>query len=144
MKLLSLSGICFILLFSPGHAKGQGIDVTISHLRNTKGFLQVSVYRNAEEFDTDSPFLIKKYPKTEIEDGKFSFRLDMGSGIYGIAVLDDENEDGEMEYNCLGIPKEGFGFSGYYHTGLERPDFSDFNFLLGDGIKRIEIVMKYM
>jgi uncharacterized protein (DUF2141 family) len=31
-----------------------------------------------------------------------------------------------MEYNMVGMPKEGFGFSNYYHTGFTKPDFKQF------------------
>jgi len=49
-----------------------------------------------------------------------------------------------MEYNFLGIPKEGFGFSDYYHTGITRPKFDDFRFTVvqGQDIK-IKVRMRY-
>jgi uncharacterized protein (DUF2141 family) len=42
--------------------------------------------------------------------------------------LDDENSTGKMEYNMFGIPREGFGFSNYYHKGLLKPHFDAFSF----------------
>jgi uncharacterized protein (DUF2141 family) len=32
-------------------------------------------------------------------------------GTYAIAVLHDENSNGDMDYNIIGMPIEGYGFS---------------------------------
>ena len=50
-----------------------------------------------------------------------------------------------MEYNFLGMPKEGFGFSDYYHTGLSKPSFDKFNFVLARGqSKYVKIKVRYI
>ena len=36
-------------------------------------------------------------------------RFDLPPGTYGIALVDDENSDGEMEYNLSGYLKKGLG-----------------------------------
>ena len=59
-------------------------------------------------------------------------------------MLDDENNDTEMEYNWVGIPQEGFGFSDYYHTGLSRPVLADFDFVLGEEGKAVTMKIRYM
>ncbi len=58
-------------------------------------------------------------------------------------LLDDENADGEMEYSWIGLPREGYGFSNYYHTGLIKPSFYDFDFILGKKNKFVQVKMKY-
>ena len=47
--------------------------------------------------------------------------------------------------SLIGIPKEGFGFSDYYHSTLKRPKFDDFKFTVNeDQTKRILVKIKYM
>jgi uncharacterized protein (DUF2141 family) len=66
-------------------------------------------------------------------------------GTYGLALLDDENSSELMEYKFLGIPKEGFGFSDYYHKGLKKPKFDSFKFTIDKGQKKsITIRIRYM
>ena len=66
-------------------------------------------------------------------------------GIYGLSVMDDENSNGKMEYNFLGMPREGFGFSDYYHKGFTRPKFDSFKFSIDkDQTKKITIRIRYM
>ena len=86
------------------------------------------------------PNLLKK---KNITDGKLSFNMNLKSGIYGIAFLDDENENGEMDYSFF-IPQEGFGFSNYIHSGLQRPDFDEFKFIVSKNKSTsINLVVKY-
>ncbi len=72
-------------------------------------------------------------------------KFSLDPGIYGLSLLDDENSNGKMEYNFFGIPKEGFGFSDYYHTGITKPKFDAFKFSIDkDQTKRITIRIRYM
>lgn len=32
------------------------------------------------------------------------------AGVYAVAVLDDRNMDGKMDYDMAGIPTKGYGF----------------------------------
>ena len=67
------------------------------------------------------------------------------TGKYGISLMDDENFNGKMDFNFIGIPKEGFGFSNYYHTGLTKPNLKLFEFeVLVNKIPKVEVAMKYM
>jgi len=63
-----------------------------------------------------------------MNNGKLKATVYLPEGTYGIAVLDDKNKDNEMNYTMLGMPKEGFGFANYYHSGFSYPKFSDFAF----------------
>ena len=40
------------------------------------------------------------------------------------------------------VPKEGYGFSDYYHTSWSRPVFSDFKFQLSSN-KSVTMKVKY-
>lgn len=71
-----------------------------------------------------------------------NYKLDPGT--YGITLLDDENKNGEMEKNVIGIPKEGFGFSNFFMEKKKKPSFSDFKTnIKGEGDK-VQIKVKYM
>ena len=59
--------------------------------------------------------------------------------------MDDENFNGKMDYNFIGIPKEGFGFSNYYHSGLTKPKLKSFAFeVIENKNTKVEVKMKYM
>lgn len=123
---------------------GQILDVQIKNIRNTKGQLCIAIFADQNGFKAEKPIWEMKYCKKELTTGELRIRIPIKEGKYGLSVLDDENENGKMNYGILGIPREGFGFSNYVHKGIKVPCFTDFSF----GIKKedrveIKVEMKY-
>ena len=68
----------------------------------------------------------------------------LASGNYAIAILHDENDDGKMNTNFLGLPKEGYGFSNNVMGTFGPPTFSKASFQYNaNQIKSIVINTKY-
>lgn len=76
------------------------------------------------------------------KDASFEFS-DIKPGKYAIAVIHDENYDGELETNWLGIPKEGYGFSSGAEASLSAPSFSDAEFTYDGGDLQMSIDLNY-
>ena len=135
--LLTTNGFCF--------AKTQNVKVVIEGIRSSEGKIVIGVYKDELSFKEDNPFIRKMYGKLNMSDGKMKVNLSLEPDTYGLALLDDENDDDVMNFNFLGIPKEGFGFSDYYHTNLSRPRFHKFSFVVEDNRERIVVCrIKYM
>jgi len=49
---------------------------------------------------------------------------DIPLGAYALAVVHDENMNGKLDTNWLGIPTEGYGFSNEAKALLGAPSFS--------------------
>jgi len=65
-------------------------------------------------------------------------------GAWAISVHHDENGDGEMETNFLGIPKEGWGVSRNAPAGaFGAPDFDDTRFVVSDEPVSLTIKIRY-
>jgi uncharacterized protein (DUF2141 family) len=140
-KNFSILIICFAIFFQ---AEAQSIKIHISGIRNKTGSLQLMFFKCQKQFEDDKPFLIKRFSKNNVQNGEFKTEININPGIYGIVLLDDENDSENMEYKYIKIPKEGFGFSNYVHSGLFRPTFNDFCFELKNETVQIEIKTKYM
>lgn len=54
--------------------------------------------------------------------------LDIPRRNYALAVIHDENMDGELATNWLGVPKEGYGFSNDAKALMGAPSFEDASF----------------
>jgi uncharacterized protein (DUF2141 family) len=102
------------------------IPIIVKNIKNAKGRLSIGVFKDASTFEQEKPYKIILIPKKEQVNGTLKSSIEMESGIYGLSILDDENSDYKMEYNMIGMPKEGFGFSNYYHTGFTKPNFKQF------------------
>lgn len=134
----------FSALVSPFSLLGQTdkvpVEVSIDNLRSSKGNIIVSVFKNEKSFEQETPEFERFFSKKEIKKGKFKTTLLLPPGTYGIAILDDENEDRKMNYSLIGIPQEGYGFSDFEHTGYSKPKFSNFAFKLKKGKKILKAI----
>ena len=115
-----------ILSFFSSSELTQNVEVRVTGIRNNKGFIIISIFKDQVTFAKEKPFMSKKFDKKEMRENNLLAKFHLEEGIYGFALLDDENNNAKMEYSFLGIPEEGFGFSNYYHTGFTRPKFESF------------------
>jgi uncharacterized protein (DUF2141 family) len=140
MKLLI--SILLIPLVFP--AFSQNLTVEISGIKTDKGVIQLSVHRDKESFANETPFRIYNFPKTGMVDGKITVTIsDLTVGTYGIALIDDKNENGRMDYRFF-MPIEGFGFSNYCFKGTCKPDFESFAFPFSEREKTVRINLTYL
>jgi uncharacterized protein (DUF2141 family) len=137
--------ILLLLLLPSMNLNAHNIEVLITGIRAEKGQIAIGVFKDDETFQKEEAFLNLKFVKNVISNGEMRVQFSLEPGIYGLSLLDDVNSNGKMEYSFLGVPKEGFGFSDYYHKGFIKPKFDSFKFSIDkDQIKRITIRIRYM
>ena len=97
-----------------------------------------------ENFENEKPSYTKRISKKELKNSNLSITYtDIKPGTYGVAILDDENNNTKMDYGLI-LPKEGFGFSDYYHSGMTQPKFKNFSFTLTNVSKVVNIKLRYL
>lgn len=132
-------GLCLL----PVGAVAQRLTVKISGIRNEKGLVRVSLFTDDESFAMEKPYYDKSLSKAGMQNGRLTIVFqDIPPGWYGVAVLDDEDENRKMGYRWL-IPAEGFGFSDYILKKLRRPRFEEFRFEMRGADKTVEVALKY-
>ncbi|MBC9811594.1 DUF2141 domain-containing protein [Crocinitomicaceae bacterium CZZ-1] len=140
MALLTLLGY---IHFGASTDQTFDIQVKFSNVRNTNGRIQLQIYRSQEAFAGEKPWKVIQVPKDGWKDKGFSYKVTgIPAGTYGIAILDDENSNKEMDYSFM-VPKEGFGFSNYYHTAWSKPKFDNFKFTLNEDVS-VNIKVRYV
>jgi len=129
---------CFFMLVSfsnrstpvPVKSATFTITIKITNVRNTKGRIQLQLYRDQASFSKEVPWKIAYISKKKIVGNTITHTISgFSNGVYGLALLDDENNNTKMDYGWV-LPKEGFGFSDYYHTAWSKPKFNSFKFYL--------------
>lgn len=133
----------FVLLFAALSINAQTLTVEISNIRNNKGKIILSVFIDNDSFRKEEALFSNNYYKGDLKTDKMICKIPLKQGPYGITILDDENSDGEMEFSFIGIPKEGYGFSNFYHKGITKPQFEDFDFLIREKDKIVQVELKY-
>ncbi len=122
---------------------GQGsLEVTIENIRNTTGNIRVGL------FDSESTFLkeatIGKVVKAAA--GKVTVIFEnVKPGEYALSAIHDENENGDIDSNAIGIPKEGFAFGNNAMGMFGPPSFEKAKVTVSKGsVIRQVLKLKYI
>lgn len=122
---LFVSVILAALLFSSFKtAQEDGIKLTITNLRNDKGFVLVSLFKEGAGFPDEGEKAFRKDKVTIINKRAVIIFPNLPTGSYAISILHDENNDLKMNKNALGIPKEGYGFSNNVTGAFGPPSYN--------------------
>jgi uncharacterized protein (DUF2141 family) len=105
-------------------AEGGHVQLHINGLRNERGEIRAAIFASADGW-TERGREVATCRAT-IHEGRATcvFR-DIAPGEYAIAFLHDEDGNGDLARNFIGIPEEGFGFSNDARPGLGAPSFRD-------------------
>jgi uncharacterized protein (DUF2141 family) len=125
-------------------AMAADLTVTVNDLRSTQGELLISVVDSEEGWNNQAtPVAAEKLVVAEKSaDGKsLQVKFTLPAGKYAVQVLHDENENGKMDFNTLGIPTEGHGASNN-PVVMRRPHFSETVFELEESPTAIEVKMQ--
>lgn len=121
------------------------IEITVKNIKTTNGKILIGIFKDNASFDKEKPFKSVQASKESMKNGVLTIKTQLEAGIYGASLLDDENNNAKMDYNFIGVPKEGFGFSNYYHKGFSKPKFQTFQFEVKDAITtKIDMAIRYM
>jgi len=135
-------GVLFII--SSLYLLSQNLAIEFDNIRNNKGVIYVTLYETEDTWlDEDIEDYEFIFSKENVSNNKLTVSIDsIKPGYYGIAVLDDEDEDGEMQNNFIGFPREGFGFSRNVKVRLFKPKFEECVFEIKNDTT-INISMQY-
>ena len=123
----------------------QTLKVRIEGIRAPEGTIRLGFYNSEAQWKTEKSNFQRAQGKGQLRNGVLEFTFkDILPGEYAVAIADDENDNGEMDWGWL-LPKEGFGFSNYELTGVRRPQYPDFKFnFLPEGVTEIIIKVRYL
>jgi uncharacterized protein (DUF2141 family) len=108
LVLAAVSSLSMILLLSQ-HAVAADLTVNISDIEQGKGYVFVALYTSEKDYKTGKASF---HSKVKAENGKeVTIFENLPNGEYAIKIFQDENDNNKMDFNMMGIPKEGYGFS---------------------------------
>lgn len=97
-----------LLTLCCGLTLAQGnIEVTVRNIDEAKGTIRVGLFTNEDNFLKKA--IEGKVVKATGTEVKVVFE-NLKAGEYAVSVIHDENENGELDTNGIGMPKEGFAF----------------------------------
>lgn len=124
------SSFCFILLLLAGFLPAQhDINLTLEAPIG-KGTILIAVYGSEADFDkNENAVKIGKVVVSKV--GTYQTSLtDLPSGKYVLALFQDVNDNGKLDTNFLGIPKEPYAFSRSPKVKWRAPKYEEVVFEL--------------
>ena len=103
--------------------------VEISGIESIAGELRIAVFNSSRTF-VDEPLVSAVIP-VELTTAEWSVGLP--AGRYAVAVIHDEDGNGKLNTNFLGMPRERYGFSNQARGRFGAPSFKDASFELKPG-----------
>lgn len=119
----------FVNLPAVAESPCPGIHVKVLNIRNSTGTVACALFESPAGFPIEylhyaTNIMVIKIRKTQ---ARCDF-LDIPPGKYALAVIHDENMNGKLDTNPIGIPKEGYGFSNNASSLFGPPSFSAASF----------------
>ena len=123
---------------------GSLIHVEIDGLRNDKGQVLCALFSSAADFPKNSDKAIA-HAKSRISEGHAVCEFPgVIPGRYAVSVFHDENSNGKMDTNFVGIPREGVGASKNARGHFGPPKFEDAAFRYPGGCLDLAVTIAYL
>ena len=140
LKWVMVLGAATVMSFITMPSNAANLTVTVEQVRNSKGEIRFSIFNVPSQFPQGNELDSKDVP-AQLGFVTVQF-YNLVLGAYAIAIHHDENSDGEMNTNFIGLPKEGYGFSNNAKVNFAAPAFeaAAFNLDVGDKSIRLRVV----
>lgn len=126
LVLAAISSLSLIMLMTQSVIAAD-LTVKISEINQGKGPVMVALFAGPEEFIQGKASFGKRV-KAENEQEQVIFK-DIPIGDYAIKIYQDENSNQKLDFNFIGIPKEGYGFSNNVGR-FGSPQYQDAKFIV--------------
>jgi len=118
--------------------------VEIDSFKNNDGVVAVAMFDKEEGFPGSEENMVHA-ATAEIKDGKAVVEFkDLPFGEYAISAFHDENSNGELDTNWIGIPKEGLGASNNAKGRMGPPKYEDARFQFEKDQQKMQFEIDYI
>ena len=117
------------------------LHLNIKNIRSLKGCLRIAVFQGKDNFLVEGKELaVRKIEPITGEEQQLRFP-DLSFGTYAIAIYHDENNNGKLDKNVLGIPSEPYSFSNNPKIKWKGPTYelAQFNFEKDETVLDLEL-----
>ena len=133
---LGLVFACFGAL----QAHAADLTVTLQGVRAQTGVLKLAVVDSQAGWDGQAQPVKADGAPPQGEAATFVFK-DLAPGAYAVLVTHDENGNGKMDTNVMGMPLEGYGFSNNPQV-MRKPTWDEARFTVTDSDIAIDVDLR--
>jgi uncharacterized protein (DUF2141 family) len=114
----------------------------VSSFKNTRGTLNCRLFTKASDFPDGEGILTVRTP---IAGANTTCTFpNVEPGTYAVAVVHDENSNGKLDKNFVGVPSEGYGVSNNKTYALSAPKWDESVFTIAPSeSKTLQVKLRY-
>jgi uncharacterized protein (DUF2141 family) len=118
----------------PESVLNTALRVEVTGLQNAQGNIYIAVYDSKDTWLGKETVLEQQIVIVEArsEDGLVSTELNLPPGEYALSIYHDTNDNGDLDTNFIGIPKEPVALSNNARPKFGPPKYKDAVFTLGE------------
>jgi uncharacterized protein (DUF2141 family) len=131
--------------FGQAEASAENVvHVEISGLRNDKGQVLCALFSSADAFPKKVDTAVARLTAKIAEHKAICDFTGVGPGTYAVSVVHDENSNGKLDTNFIGMPREGVGASNDAKGHMGPPKFAAASFHYEGGRLNLKIHVNYL
>ncbi|PKB17842.1 DUF2141 domain-containing protein [Flavobacterium sp. 5] len=120
-----LFSVILLSICSVGYTQSSNLTINVSGLKNNTGLLTAELYNSKEKFLKTS----YKKDSTPIKSNSATVIFtDIPKGEYTVMVYHDENNNGKLDKNFIGMPKEPVACSNNAKGFMGPPKYEETKF----------------
>jgi uncharacterized protein (DUF2141 family) len=126
------------------YASCSGLHFTILNIRNSLGTVDCALFDSPKGFPADTLHSAFRLVAMKVPNREAHCDFDdIPPGTYAVVVLHDENMNGRIDYNWLGVPREGYGFSNDARGKMGAPSFEQAAFVYDGKALELTVTLHY-
>ena len=122
-------------------AHGNAVTIRVSTFRSLKGSLHCRLFSRPDGFPGKPPFEAETSVAVNARTMTCSF-TSVAPGTHAVALFHDENGDGKLDTNFIGIPREGVGVSNNKFRSIGPPSWDDAKFAVDRDVV-LDVTLRY-
>ena len=117
----------------------QTLTILVNNIQNNEGIIGCALFNGPDGYpmEPEKAWIMEVGPVIDSVKCQFD---NVPPGIYAASVSHDVNENGKVDTNFLGIPREAWGVSNNVRPRFRAPEFEEAQFEMR-GDKTIEITI---
>ena len=146
LSVMAIGGFSVQAMETPGHtfptapATDSMLIVSLSGIASEKGYVLVAIYKDPKTWNDPSRAFYTR--KVKARKGALDIEFaKLAPGNYAIAAVHDEDDNGGMTFNMLGMPTEAYGFGNNARGVVRAPGFEE-ALVRFSGSGRVAITLK--
>ena len=136
---------CLVIKINNGALASEFVvQIEITDIKNTNGDLSCSLFSSKEGYPEDHSKAYQNiHVKIDSNQAICEFK-NIAPGTYAAIILHDENKNGKIDKNFVGIPQEGYASSNNERPRFSAPRFKEASFKVSsDVVTTIKAKMGY-